>query len=162
MAFPTANFVAANVVIPRYAFVNFIPIVAGVPGTAVPIKIKDIKYGQSYETTGRKIPDADGLLRYDVLEPIEANQDFTIESDEIKSNVMFGGSTIEGGFTRGTMQIWVVDGRDAAGKCAIKSNIFNATWLLDGGFGLTAGEVAKSSIKCTALEKVVLTPDATP
>jgi hypothetical protein len=163
MAYPSASYTPANIVAPQFHYATFTPIVAGTPGTAVSIKFANLKYDTTVETVEREVPDSDGFLRPDFQEQIKAGQTFDIESDEINSVAVFGGSTIEGAFTTGTVALWTVTRQaTAATKAAIKSNTFKATWYLAGGYDLTAGQIAKGTIKVTALEKATLTPNATP
>lgn len=159
MAYPTAAFTPANIVVPQFHYATFTPSV----GDPVSVKFQNLKYDTTVETVEREVPDSDGFLRPDFQEQIKAGQTFDIEFNEINSAAVFGGSTIEGSFTTGKCQLWTVTRQaTAATKAAIKTNEFKATWRLEGGYDLSAGQVAKGTVKVTALEKVTLTPNASP
>jgi hypothetical protein len=159
---PTVTFDPTKTIIPRKTYVTLTPSVAGVPQTPVSIIGKLCDYEQTIETTQREVPDADGFLRPDRTVPKKRTQGFKFEVEDVKTLAgAFAGSTgIEGGFSTGTAEVFIVDPDDAVTAIALHSNIFKASWQLDGGFKLTAGEVTKATIKIDALEKVVLTPNA--
>ncbi len=156
MAIPTATFDETKTIIPQKSFIEFTP----TGGSAVDLVGKLADYNQTLTTLMRKVPAADGLLRPDRNVPIEHEQSIVWEAEDMdKVSTIFGG--LQGGLVKGTAELWVVDPDDASTKCAVKSNVFNCTVELDGGINFETAKLSTCKIKFVALEKIVLTPDAT-
>jgi hypothetical protein len=159
---PTVAFDSTNTIIPRKTYLTLTPTVAGVAGTPVSIPGKVAEYGDAIETTTRDVPDADGFLRPDREVPKTRKQTLKFEVEDVKTlGGAFGGATVEGGLAKGTAELFVVDPDDAANKLALHSNVFKASWKIDGGMKLNTGELSKVTLLINALEKVTLTPDVT-
>lgn len=157
-ALPTTAYDPTKTIIPRKTFLTFTP----AAGTAVSLVGKVANYNQTFDTVRREVPNAQGYLQADRIVAKTRTQTVEFETEDVKAiGGIFGGSTtIEGGYQKGTVEMFVVDPEDAAGKCALKSNAFNAIWYVDGGLNLTAYEVSKVKIKIEATSTIVLTPDA--
>lgn len=158
MPIPTTAFDPTKTIIPKKTYLVLTP--SG--GTAVTLPGKVANYEQSIETTSREVPDADGFLVPDRIAKKKRTQSVKFEVEDVKSiGPAFKGTTIEGGLQEGTAELFIVDPDDATGKVALHSNVFKASWQLDGGYNFQHAEVAKATLKIEAMEKMVLTPDAT-
>lgn len=140
----------------------------GSDGTASVRKVADLigktlNYKQTLEKISREIPDADGLLRPDRTVAIKRLQDFGFETEEIAALPAAFGQTDDasGNLTAGTAQCYVVDPDDAAGKAAIVTNEFAATWNLDSDLNFEAGKTTVAKLMINSLEKVQLKIDGT-
>lgn len=160
MALPTVVFDQTKTIIPRKTYCVWTPVVAGVEGTPVEMIGKVAKYNSEFVKVERKIPDSSGMLRPDRIEATEHNESMQFELEDVGVLADVFGS-LAGGFVTGKAQFWIVDPDDASTKVAVKSNNFNANCELEGELDFSAGVVTKASLKFTALETIVLTPDAT-
>ncbi|HNX05134.1 MAG TPA: hypothetical protein PKI32_06510 [Opitutales bacterium] len=127
---------------------------------------KMLDYDNKFETKSREAPDSDGYLRADRTVVTKREQTFKFESEDVKAvSAIFASTTIEGAFQDGTVELFVIDPADATGKVSVHcrsvaGGAFKASWQVDGGMKFAIGEFAKLTIAITALEKVILAPDA--
>lgn len=165
MPLPSVNFDATKTIIPRKSYAAFKALQAdGVTYAATSTDLigKMLNMEVTTEDVRREIPDANGYLRPDRIEVTKMSNVFKFESEDVKSiAALFGAAGLAGGMITGKVLFFVVDPKDAATKCAVKSNEFKCILKLDGGLNLNAGEVAKVTLTFEALEAVNLTIDAT-
>lgn len=155
MPLPTAAFDPTKTVVPQKSIAVFTP----TGGTAVNLIGKVANYDQSMEFVRREVPGSDNLLRADRIVPIRQSESFKFELEEVARLVdVFGGLS---GAKQGTVELYIVDPDDAAGKVAIKTNAFSCLATLEGGINFSANEFSKGTIMFEAREKITFTIDAT-
>lgn len=162
MALPTVNFDSTKTIIARKSIAAFEALQADgtTYATAVNLVGKVLNMENPIEDVRREAVDSAGVLRPDRIEISKMSNIFKFELEDVKSVApIFGG--LQGGMVTGRVTLWVVDPKDAATKCAIKSNVFKCVAKLDGGLNLEAFTVAKVNVSFEALEAVTLTIDAT-
>lgn len=154
MALPNVSFDPTKTVVAQKSYAVFTP--SG--GAAVNLVGKLANYEQTIDTIKREVPGADMLLRPDRVVGIRHNEMFKFELEDVKSLTgIFGGLS---GIKQGTVELFITDPNDAAGKVAIKTNAFACTATLDGGINFQQSEFAKGIISFEAREKITFSVDA--
>lgn len=163
MALPTVNFDPLKTIFTRKTFLAFKALQAdGISWatTATELIGKALDMDVTVEEVMREVPDADGYMRPDRIEVVKMSNIFKWETDDVKTvSTLFGG--LQGGSVSGKVVLFVVDPKDVATKVAVKSSEFKCFLKMDGSLSFKQGEFSKVTLTVTALEKPVLTIDAT-
>lgn len=146
---PVQAFDATKTVFARKSFAVFTP----TGGSATTVVGKIIDADGKTTIVDRKIPDAAGINRADIHFASEAEESVTfvdIEEIDVVLAIM-GGLT---GMVRGSVQVFVVDPRDAANKVRYFSDAFPCALMRDGAVKMGDGNPAKNPALKFMSEKV--------